>query len=192
MATELGSIINNTLFKATTDGLSGEYLVKVVNGAFTYSQAPVEPVEVYSELISTGGPGLVLTAGDIALDASYVPLVTTGMWSSGTTKNCTPSTATVSIVVGTNGVYRVSSFVSISSSVAATKFSFKYKVNEGLVSSRRLVTSAKDVADTNNVSGTGLIQLLAGDSVSFCIAADKSCTATVTSAGLIVHKIDEV
>lgn len=84
---------------------------------------------------------------------------------------------TLDINVG--GVYRLSGWFNIKSSVANTKVAVKY-TNNGIVSGGKLVMDVKDADRTENLSGFGMITLYQGDSIGVSLAADKTSNITVT------------
>ena len=87
MATELDTIVSDTLFKSTTDNQgSGKTNVILNNGSFEYENY-FEPA--YGEMgVVNNSSSLTLTAGDVNVDTDYVK-VDSGIWQSMVLKDVT-------------------------------------------------------------------------------------------------------
>ena len=186
---ELSTIINNKLFKTQTDGMSGDFYVKVEDGDIEFEQKLPEPVvDGYGDLKILGSPTIALTAGDVSLSASYIELNAAGMWSSGGSLNTALDTAGGSITVEHSGTYLLSAYVNVSSDTASKTVGISYKVNSNL-SVQKLIGIAKDIGDTVSLSGTSIATLTAGDVVKLAIASDKTSTATIKTGGLTLTRL---
>lgn len=188
MATELNSIIDENLFKSTTDGLTGNYTVRVEGGSVTYSEDSTELTTVYGNLDNLSDTTLSVTGGDVTIDGDYIPLTALGMWTDGESLNTSLDATAGTITVNSDGVYSLSSFVGVSADSAATVIGVKYSVN-GVNSTRYLSLINKDIGDANNMSGSSFISLSSGDTLNLAIACDTTCNLTFKSAGLSLNKI---
>lgn len=191
MSIELNQLINSTLFKTTTDGLSGTGKLVYNGSTLSWEQDPVEPSTGYAYLESQTTQTLALTAATLTDSASYVPLTTATMWNESIKSNCTTSTANGSITVTYAGVYQVNFWINVGSNALNTSFGIKYDVN-GVKSTSSIIGTSKDTSDTNNMSANGLVYLPAGAVIKIAIAADTTCTASIKSTGFSIVKIDNV
>jgi len=189
MATELDAIINSDFFKATTDGLTGNYTVRIENGQVVYQQDPSEPETAYGSLENLFQIGIPLTGGDVTQDATYIDLTATSLWADGQSLNTTIDAPNGTITVNTGGTYYLDSFVNVAADVASADIAIKYDVN-GVKSTRYLYSTTKSAGGTNNMAGSSLATLNSGDVIKLAIASDTTCTATVKSAGINLVKID--
>lgn len=185
---ELSTIINNNLFRSATDGLSGNFYVKVEDGSIVYEQEPTEPSVGYGELVVLGGT-LALTGVDITNAANYVTLNATNMWSAGLSKHATLDTANGTITIIHGGVYDLSSFLVSSTSTVDTTVAIRYDVN-GTVSTRYLSARHKAAGDTHTLAGHALVQLNDGDVIKLMVASDTTTTLTAINGGLTLHKVE--
>ena len=191
MSIELSSLIDSTLFKSTTTGLSGTGKLVYSGSTLSWEQDPVVPSIGYAYLDSNSSTDFSLTSGDLTDPADYVDMTGTSMWSQKAIKNCTTNSTLGTITVTYAGVYEVAFWANIQSDVLNTSFGIKYDVN-GTKSPTSIVATSKDTTDTHNMSAKGIVTLGAGDTIKITLAADTTCTATVKSAGFSLNKIDNV
>ena len=189
MSVELNTVIDSKLFKAQTDGLSGDGSLRYVDGTLSWVPDVVEPEPAYSELRVPSTSSLSLANGDNTNDADYVDFNAPSMWLAGVNKNVNQSGVDGTLAVQLSGVYRVSFWTDISSSDASTNFSFRYEI-DGTQSPQKLQVTVKDATDLVNISATGFVALTAGQTLKVKIVANKTCTATVVGGGLVIEKID--
>lgn len=189
MSVELDTVVDSKLFKTQTDGLSGNGSLKYVDGVLTWVADVVTPEPAYSSLAAPSTSILSLIAGDASDSADYTDFTAPSMWEAGVSRNFVQSGVSGSLTTQLAGVYRLTFWTDISSSVAATLFSFRYDIN-GTQSTQKLQTTAKDAGDLQNISATGLVSLTQGSTVKVKIVADKTCSATVVGGGIVLEKID--
>lgn len=187
---ELNTIINSSLFRTTTDGITGDYYIKVVDGVVTYEQKSTVTSGDHGELeILASTNTLALTASaDLSNAATYVALNKTGLWTVGNQYETVGNATAGSITVNNAGTYLIDGFFTVSSDTLNTTLAVKYAIN-GTASPKTLIGTSKDIADTSNLSGAAIVTLNAGDVLTLLIAADKSCTATIKTSGISLYKI---
>jgi hypothetical protein len=183
MATELNAIIDDSLFKSTTDGVgAGEYLVTLDNGTFTYTPY-IAPSASYGGLIEDGTTVFSMTA------ATPVALNALGMWAATPSDNITLDAAAGEIAITQDGDYRLSAWVSLTTDTATNLAQVRFKVN-GVSSSAALSGTVKDTADNITLSADTFVSLTIGDVVSLELETNKTSSVTVTAAGFTLHKVD--
>ena len=182
MSKELSTVVSTTLFKSTTDGLSGERVLKSSGGTLSWA---TDPTIAYASLYAGVSTDFTLTA------ATPLTLSSATMWSTSANKNVTVDLTAGELTASVAGVYQLASWLSLEADTISTLISIRYSIN-GVPSPTALKGLAKDVGDTNNLSASLIISLGANDTVSLEIETDKDAVVTVTDAGLTLHKIDEV
>ena len=184
MATELSAIINDELFKTTTDGLSGTGSLKYDGSTLVWTPDS-EALVVYSYLGLNTETVIPVTA------STEIDFTATGLWGSGLSKNATQDTTAGSITVLGSGVYKIGAWASISSDALSTSIKIFYSVN-GVNGSQTLKATTKNTGETSALSAEGVFQLNTNDVVKLRVVSDKTANLTVESLGFTLLKIDEV
>jgi hypothetical protein len=191
MSIELSTVVDETLFKPTTDSLTGTKTLKSISGDLVWQDDPAVSAKAYSYLYAPSTSLITLTGGSLTSDDSYVDLNAPSMWAAGSNLNVIQNDVDGSLTTSVAGVYRLTLWCDVTSSTANTNFSFRYEVN-GVQSTSKLQVSAKEASAVMNVSATGLFSLSSGVELKIKIAADTSCTASIVGGGFIIEKIDDI
>ena len=182
MSVELNTLIDSELLKTTTGGLSSVRTLKYNGAELEWTE---DTQEAYVGLLSTGSESIVVTAN------TAEDFTTATLWSTTANKNTTVDLSAGTVTLNSSGIYKISSWSSLSSDTANSLLTIRYTVN-GIPSSTSLKGLSKDIGDTNNLSASGLFTLTSGDVVGLTIESDKACTLTIQDCGLTLHKIDGV
>lgn len=185
MSVELQTIINSSLFKSTTDGLSGTGALKYSGNTLAWTPDVAPESKAYASLGASNAETFTLVA-DTPID-----LTSATLWASGVSTNFTIDNTAGELLADVAGVYTISAWASIASDTINTTVTLRYVLN-GTASPTGLVGTSKDAGDTKALSADSLIALAQNDVISLEIKADKNCVLTVKSAGFTLHKIDEV
>lgn len=179
---ELNTIINEQLFKSTTDGASGTKELVNTGGVLSW-ETKTQPA--YVGLLSASSETFTMVA-NTAQD-----LTSASLWATTASKNIGVTLTTGEVTITNAGVYTIASWLSASSSAVNTTITTRYAIN-GVSSTTALVSTSKDAGDTNNLSASSIIALAVGDVLKLTIETDTDATLTVEDCGLSLHKIDEV
>jgi hypothetical protein len=146
----------------------------------------------YGQLaISSNSTTIAITAAvdpTLLTNSDYIQV--TGVWNPiphGLNNGVTQQTN--SVTVARNGVYRISMWANVTSSVGATIMAFKFATNGVITLIRRPEVRIDNINDVENVSAYGFAEFTAGDVVTLWIASTKTADITLQD---LVFSLDEM
>lgn len=87
------------------------------------------------------------------------------------------------------GVYSLTGFMSVKSSVANTRLAVKFVVNGTVFSTRKVTNEVATVNAETVIGGSGLTTLAVNDTLQMFIVADKNCNITLEDANIILTMV---
>jgi len=136
-----------------------------------------------SVIVSVTAGAIHTTASYVKIQQNYTPSITVG--------GVTSDAVTKELVIPENGYYRVTGWVSLSSSAANTNIGFDVTVDgvAGTSTSPVARVKSKDAGDISTVTGFGIAQFVAGTKIGLAIAATATVDITLYEGVLDIEKI---
>lgn len=141
---------------------------------YYYAELGVDANSTSTALTAAGDPGLYDPADYVLINSVRVPGGTVDEQN-----GITVDTVNYTMTVPVNGVYRTEGWFNVISDTNSTKTGIRFSLN-GTPASSVLKADVKDLGRVDNISGTSLAQLSAGDVVGIAMACDKSANITIT------------
>jgi len=146
------------------------------------------------EVINNSTIQALSAASDATLNTAtdYVK-VDSGIWTVGEINNMTFDATNDKLIIPVTGTYRLNVWLSFKMSVLTTLAAFRFSWDDtnDHMSVRRALRLSGNAGDVGSVSMSIFRPLIAGDTVSLFVAADKAVNLTVVEAGINVVLMKE-
>lgn len=154
--------------------------VYVANGVGSGSWQSILDTPLARISIANASVPIAVTAGGIHTPASYVS-ITPNMASDFSLGGLTTDPVTKEFVIAEPGIYRVTSWMSISAALPSTQIGFDLLVNgiQGGTASSVVTTKLKDANEIIAITGFGIGSFTAGQKIGLGIASDTTTTITM-------------
>jgi hypothetical protein len=186
----LNTIINDGLFKTSTDGIVGNKYVTIVDGQVVYQDIITDKSYGESSVTSNITP-IALTVSDLNVTSTYVSTAALPWLNKG--ENVILTTPGL-LEITEAGTYEVSMWAScyISGPSTKTDIAFRFSTDGAVtgLSTRKVTRTSDFTGDTSTITASGIVEnLIIGESLSLFVAATKDCNLYIVDAGLTIKKI---
>lgn len=153
---------------------------------FVYGEAALDQNTTAFTIVAAATSDLYNTADYVQLNATRLPGVYFDQNFGGVTFNATTNGITPPIA----GTYRLSAWMNIVSDTTSTMLGFKAKQN-GAWTNFTVKNEVPSIDRVQNVSGSSIVTLSAGDEITLWVASDKNANVTVEDVRYSIELIKE-